>query len=98
MADRALLKRAMRATRQALTAVKRAGYPILPRRLSVMRYIPAALGARKIEALLRSKFGQIALAGHASTARDEMHDLATDMLSLAGDDAGKDLRALMEAI
>ena len=98
VADAALLKRTMRATSQAFTAVARAGHPILPRGLTLMRWIPAFLGARKIGALLSSRFGQIALAGHAATARDEMRALAADMLKLAGDDAGKDLRELMEAV
>ena len=97
-ADRALLKQTMRATAQGFTAIRRAGYPILPRSLNIMRWIPAALGAGKIRALLQSKFGRIALAAHAATARGEMYHFATDFLSLAGEDAGADLRELLTAI
>ena len=64
----------------------------------MMRRIPAALGARKIAALLQSDFGRIAPAGHAATARDEMHGFATDFLALAGANAGQDLREVLGAI
>lgn len=98
VSDRALLKQAMRATAQGLTAIRRAGYPILPRTLNVMRWIPAALGAGKIASLLQSDFGRIALAGHAATARDEMHSFAADLLALAGANAGADLRDVLSGI
>ena len=97
-ADRALLQRTMRATAQGLAAVRRAGYPIMPRGLNIMRWIPAALGAGKIAALLQSEFGRIALAGHAATARDEMHGFAADLLALAGTNASADLREVLGAI
>ncbi len=97
-ADRALLKATMRATAQGFAAIRLAGYPILPRGLNVMRWIPAALGARRIAALLESKFGRIALAAHAATARDEMHGFATDLLALAGENAGADLREVLGSI
>ncbi|MCP5066356.1 MAG: ketopantoate reductase family protein [bacterium] len=98
VADVPLLKQTMRATSQALAAVRRAGYPIRPRGLGALRWIPTPLGARRIGALLDSRFGQIALAGHATAAREEIHAFASDFLALAGDDAGADLRALMAGI
>ena len=97
-ADRALLRQTMRAAAQGLAAIRRAGYPILPRGLNIMRWIPAALGAGRIATVLQSEFGRIALAGHATTARDEMHGFATDLLALAGADAGADLREVLGAI
>ena len=96
--DRALLRQTMRASAQALGAIRRAGHPILPRGLHVMRFLPAALGAGRIASLLRSDFGRIAIAGHAAVARDEMRAVAVDLLALAGDDAGPDLRAVVGAI
>lgn len=96
--DRALLRQTMRATAQALTAIRRSGQPILPRGLNVMRWIPAALGARRIASLLRSDFGRIALAAHASTARDEMRGFAADLLALAGPSAGAELREVLGAV
>ena len=96
--DRALLKQTMRATTQGFVAVRQAGYPILPRGLNVMRWIPAALGAGKIAALLQGEFGRIALAAHAANARDEMHGFAMDLLALAGANAGTDLREVLRAI
>ncbi len=96
--DRALLKQTMRATAQGLAAIRQAGYNILPRGLNVMRWIPAALGAKRIATLLQSEFGRIAIAGHAMTARTEMHGFAQDFLALAGAHAGPDLREVLEAI
>lgn len=98
VADRALLRQTIRAASQGLAAIRRAGYPILPRGLNVMRWIPAALGVGRIAALLTSDFGRIAMAGHAQAARDEMQHFATDLLTLAGANAGKDLRGLLDAI
>ena len=98
IADRALLKQAMRATAQGLAAIRRAGHPILPRGLNLMRWIPATLGAGRIAALLQSRFGRVALAAHAVNARDEMHGFARDLLTLAGEEAGADLRELLGSI
>ena len=98
VADRALLKRTMRCASAAFRAVERADYPILPRGLRMMKYIPAWLGARRIGQLLDSDFGRIAIAGHAKSARDEMHAIAQDFLSLAGDSAGPELSELLGPI
>ena len=48
--------------------------------------------------MLQNEFGRIALAGHASTARDEMRGFATDFLALAGANAGVELREVLGAI
>ena len=98
VADRALLRQTMRATAQGFAAIRWAGYTILPRGLNIMRWIPAALGAGRVAALLQSDFGRIALAGHAAAARDEMHSFATDLLALAGANAEVDLREVLGAI
>ena len=63
-----------------------------------MVWIPTALGARRIASLLRSDFGRIALAAHASTARDEIGGFAADLLALAGPSAGAEMRALLGAV
>jgi len=97
-ADRALLRQTLRAAAQGFTAIRRAGYPILPRGLNIMRWMPAALGTGRIATLLQSDFGRIAIAGHAATARDEMRGFATDLLALAGANAGADLREVLGAI
>jgi len=98
VADRTLLKQTMRAAAQGLAAIRRSGYPIMPRGLNIMRWIPAVLGAGKIAGLLQSEFGRIALSAHAATARDEMREFATDLLALAGTNAGADLREVLGAI
>jgi hypothetical protein len=92
------LKVTMRATAQGLAAIRRAGFPIMPRGLNIMRWIPAALGAGRIAVLMQSEFGRIALAGHAATARDEMRGFAADFLALAGPEVGADLREVLGAI
>ncbi len=96
--DRRLLKQVMRATAQGLTAIRQAGFPILPRGLNLMRWIPAGMGASRIAGLLRSDFGRTALAAHAANARDEMRGFAADLLKLAGAEAGPDLRQALEWI
>lgn len=96
--DRTLLKSTARATAQGLAIIRKVGYPILPRALNAFRWVPAALVARKVASLLKSDFGQIALAGHATTAREEMRSLACSLLELAGDNPGADLRNLLSAI
>lgn len=98
VADRALLKRTMRSASAAFRAVEHADFPILPRGLRMMKYIPAWLGARRIGQLLDSDFGRVAIAGHAKSAREEMHAIAQDFLSLAGDSAGPEFSELLGAI
>ena len=96
--DRVMLKRAVRGVIQGFAVVRRNGYPILPSRIKILRFVPRGLVARKVGELLTSRFGEIALAGHADTARDEMKHLAADLLALGGPDAGKDFRELLGAV
>lgn len=97
-ADRPLVVRAVRGTATSLSAVRRAGYPILPGRLNLFRWMPAPLLAGRVQRLIGSRFGRIALAGHASVARDEMRSLAADLMRLADGRADGDLRALLTEI
>ncbi|MGI9659869.1 MAG: ketopantoate reductase family protein, partial [Gaiellaceae bacterium] len=85
-ADRALLRRTMRCASAGFRVVERAGFPILPKGLRVMKYVPGWLGARRLSRLFDSDFGRVAIAGHARSARAEMHAIAQDFLALAGDD------------
>jgi len=96
--DRKLLKMTMRAVEQGLDIVRRNGYPVLPKGLKIFRFMPSALGAMKIALTLRSRFGEIALAGHASTARDEMRHFAKDLIGLAGKNGGKEFTELLGSI
>jgi len=96
--DRKLLKMTMRAVAQGLDIVRQNGYPILPKGLNIFRFMPAALGAMKIARTLRSRFGEIALAGHARTARNEMGHLAKDLLGLAGQSGGQEFTELLGSI
>ena len=96
-ADRVLLKRTIRAVRQGLILVRRAGYPVLPGRLKTLRFVPAGLAADKVARTLRSRFGKIALAGHAATARKEMRHLADGLLRL-GELPAADLHYLLSLI
>jgi 2-dehydropantoate 2-reductase len=96
--DRMLLKMTMRATVQGLDIVRQNGYPVLPKGLKMFRFMPSTLGAMKLARLLRSRFGEIALAGHASTARNEMQHLAKDMLGLAGQKGKREFTELLGSI
>jgi ketopantoate reductase len=96
--DRKLLKMTLRAVVQGLDIVRQNGYPVLPKGLKIFRFTPATLGAMKIARLLRSRFGEIALAGHASTARNEMRHLAKDLLDLAGQNGGQEFTELLGSI
>ncbi len=87
-ADTPLLRSAIRALRQGLRSVRRNGLPILPRSLRIAASAPAWLGAAKMSRLLRSRFGAIALAGHAQAARAEMRALAAHFLNYARRDDG----------
>jgi len=96
--DRKLLKMTMRVVVQGLDIVRQNGYPILPKGLRIFRFMPSTLGAIKIGRTLRSRFGEIALAGHASTARNEMQHLAKDLLGLAGQNGGQEFTELLSSI
>lgn len=96
--DHRLLKKAMRAVVQGLYVIRQNGYPILPKGFKVFRFVPAALGATKIARMLQSRFGEIALAGHASTARGEMRHLAKDLLGLAGQSCRSEFTELLSSI
>ncbi len=96
--DRKLLKMTMRAVVQGLDIVRQNGYPVLPKGLKLFRFMPSALGTIKIAHTLRSRFGEIALAGHASTARNEMRHLAKDLLGLAGQNGGQEFTELLGSI
>lgn len=98
VADQALLKRTMRCTSAAFRVVERAGFPILPKGLRVMKYVPAWLGARRVRQVFDSDFGRVAVAGHAKSARAEMHAIAQDFLALAGDDVRPELREFLAAV
>ena len=96
--DRKLLKMTMRAVVQGLDIVRQSGYPVLPKGLKTFRFMPSAVGAMKIARTLRSRFGEIALAGHASAARNEMRHLAKDLLGLAGQNGGQEFTELLGSI
>ena len=96
--DRRLLKKTMRAVVQGLDVIRQNGYPILPKGFKMFRFVPAYFSATRIARILRSRFGEIALAGHASTARGEMRQLAKDLLGLAGQDVGQEFTELLRLI
>lgn len=96
--DRKLLKMTIRAAVQGLDIVRQNGYPVLPKGLKIFRFMPSTLGAMKIARLLRSRFGEIALAGHANAARTEIRHLAKDLLGLAGQKGGREFKKLLGSI
>jgi hypothetical protein len=96
--DRKLLKMTIRAVTQGFDIIQQNGYPVLPKGLKLFRFMPSSLGAMRIARTLRSRFGEIALAGHANTARNEMRYLAKGLLSLAGQKGGREFTELLGSI
>ena len=80
--DRATLDLTLRATKQAFRGLRRSGHEILPRSLRTFGALPLFLIRPKVRTLLRSKFAEIGLAGHAETAHDEMQTIRDDVLEL----------------
>ena len=80
--DDGLLDLSIIALRENLNAIKELGIPILPKKLKMLNYYPKSLFKRKIQKLLNSEFGRIALSGHADAAQAEMLRLTDDFMDL----------------
>ncbi len=62
-----------------------------------MAMSPTWPGVLQLSGLLRSRFAEIALAGHARATRDEVRIMARDLLYLLKDAEGDALREMLEA-
>lgn len=98
VADREGLRQTVQAVAQGLRGLSRLGYPVLPRWLRLLYLLPPSLGVLQLSGLLRTPFAEIALAGHARAARDEVKALSTGLLNVLGDAAGPDCRELLQSV
>lgn len=96
--DRRLLENTVSAVKDGLRMIRKKGYPILPSRLKLLSITPAFLGAAKVERNLRSRFGEVALAGHAAAAREEMKDLAQSLLAKIDGNGRTSFHRMLEGI
>lgn len=96
-ADQRGLHQAVRAVSQGLRGLRQLGYPLRPRRMRLMAASPTWPGVWQLRSLLRSRFAEIALAGHARTARNEVRTMARELSCLLKDTKGDALRELLEA-
>jgi len=77
-----LLDAALDGLREGLRVLRAAGIPILPRALRLTPFLPNVLLRLRVRRTLRTRFAEIALAGHASAARPEMAGLCRDLRPL----------------
>lgn len=72
----------LRAIKEGFVVVKALGYPLTPRKSAFIKWLPEYWLARLIQKRLHSKAAEIALAGHALNAVDEMKHLSTEFQTL----------------
>ena len=77
-----LLDAAINGLREALRVLKALEIPILPKPLRLTPLIPNWLLRIRVRRTLTSCLGQIALGGHAATARPEMASLSREFREL----------------
>ena len=74
---------AVRAIREGFQVLQRLGYPITPPALRVFAWLPEPLLVWVLQRRLRSPLMEVALAKHAGAAKDEVQQLADELLALA---------------
>jgi 2-dehydropantoate 2-reductase len=72
----------LRAVREGLRVVQGVGLPITPRHLELINWLPLWLWVPLLRKFLNTEFAEIALAGHARAARDEMKHLGDEFRAL----------------
>jgi len=70
--DKKTISLVLQAVKEGLTALKRQGYTLRPKKYRFFLYIPNVLLVTQIQRALNSQFAEIGIAGHAQTAKDEM--------------------------
>lgn len=98
-ANEELLNLVILSLKESIKLLNNINIPIKPFSIKIMSMLSNGKLAKKIKDILRSPFAEIALAGHANCARDEMRYLAKSLLSL-DDNSNKyrNLRELLEKI
>ena len=80
--DRETIGLMLRAVREGLRVVQAVGFPITPWHLNLITWLPPWLLVPLLKKLLNTEFAEIALAGHANAARDELKALAGEFDAL----------------
>ena len=70
-----LIRLMLRGLKESFRVHRKLGYPITPRKLRILTAFPEWLAVRVYKKRLATKEAEIALAGHAGAARDEMQHL-----------------------
>jgi 2-dehydropantoate 2-reductase len=74
---------AVRAMREGFRVLQALGYPVTPRGLRLIAWLPEPLLVAILQRRLRDPLMEVALAKHARAARDEIRTLADEFLVLA---------------
>jgi 2-dehydropantoate 2-reductase len=74
----------IRAIREGFGVLRALGLPILPTRLRILSWLPEPALVALAPRALDNELAEIALAGHANAARDELKHLADEFRALAG--------------
>ena len=78
--DKILVKLIVRALRESMSVLKSLGITIVPKRNRSLQLFPDFFLEFVFRQLLKSEYAEIALAGHAMSARTEMRALADGFL------------------
>lgn len=80
--DNELIKQIVKALRESMKVLKSLGVSIVPKRNRTLHLLPDFLLESVFRKLLGSEYAEIAIGGHAETARKEMSALADCFLGL----------------
>jgi len=80
---RDLLVLAIRAIREGFQVLHALDVPIVPTKMKIFEWIPEPLLVLLLKRFITHAAMQIALVGHANAARDEVHHLADEFITLA---------------
>ena len=72
----------IRAEREGFRIVRALGLPLTPLRLELIGWLPVSLSVAVARKILNTEFAKITMAGHASTAPEEMKQLADEFRAL----------------
>jgi len=80
-----LLRLMWRGLKEAFKVIRKLGYPVVPRSLSLLSRMPEWMAMRFLHSRLGTLEAEISLAGHARAAREEMQHLASEFQVLVAE-------------
>lgn len=83
--DDELIKQIVKALRESMKVLKSLGITIVPKKNRILHLLPAFFLVTIFRKLLSSDYAEIAIAGHAEAARNEMRALADGFLVLCNE-------------